>query len=38
MVIRNAEVLEYVEPLKKMFPKGAYWDKLLSDENSDVCS
>lgn len=36
MVIRNAEVLEYVEPLKKMFPKGAYWDKLLSDENSDV--
>ncbi len=36
MVIKDTEAAAYIEPLKKLFPKGAYWDKLLSDENSDI--
>ena len=36
MVLKNSEWTDYVEPLKKLFPKGEYWDKLLKDENSDV--
>lgn len=36
MVIKDTEYESYIEPLKKMFPKGVYWDKLLSDENSDI--
>lgn len=36
MVIKDTEAAVYIEPLKKLFPKGAYWDKLLSDENSDI--
>ena len=36
MVINDKSKLTYIEPLKKMFPKGSYWDKLLSDENSDL--
>ena len=36
MVIRDTTFNVYIEPLKKLFPKGEYWEKLLSDENSDV--
>lgn len=36
MVIRDTAFDVYIEPLKKLFPKGEYWEKLLSDENSDV--
>lgn len=36
MVLKNTEWTDYIEPLKKLFPKGDYWDKLLKDENSDV--
>lgn len=36
MVIRDTTFDVYIEPLKKLFPKGEYWEKLLSDENSDV--
>ena len=36
MVIRDTTFDVYTKPLKKLFPKGEYWEKLLSDENSDV--
>lgn len=36
MVIKNPDASEYIEPLKKLFPKGEYWDRLLSDPASDV--
>ena len=36
MVIKNPDAAEYIEPLKKLFPQGEYWDKLLSDEASDI--
>lgn len=36
MVIKDSGPELYVGPLKKLFPKGEYWDRLLSDENSDV--
>ena len=36
MVIKDTEYTAYIEPLKKLFPKGEYWEKLLRDENSDV--
>ena len=36
MVIKNPDTSEYIEPLKKLFPKGEYWDKLLSDPASDI--
>ena len=36
MVIKNPQAGEYIEPLKKLFPKGAYWNGLLSDPASDV--
>lgn len=36
MVLKNNEWTDYIEPLKQLFPKGEYWDKLLTDENSDV--
>ncbi len=28
---------EYYKAVKALFPKGAYWDKQLGDETSDVC-
>ena len=36
MVIKDTEYTAYIEPLKKLFPKGEYWERLLQDENSDV--
>ena len=36
MVIKDSEWTDYIEPLKKLFPKGEYWDNLLKDESSDV--
>lgn len=36
MVIKDTTFDVYIEPLRKLFPKGEYWEKLLSDENSDV--
>lgn len=36
MDIKTADAAEYLEPLKKLFPQGAYWDNLLSDSASDI--
>ena len=36
MVIKDSEWTDYIEPLKKLFPKGEYWDRLMKDESSDV--
>ena len=36
MVIKNPNASEYLAPLKKLLPQGAYWEKLLEDEDSDI--
>ena len=36
MVIKDAAPETYVGPLRKLFPKGEYWDKILADKDSDV--
>lgn len=36
MDIKTPGADEYLEPLKKLFPQGSYWDNLLSDSASDI--